>query len=250
MRALPVVAAIVAMMSVAASSTLHHAFHRDGGVDLALRRVVFAHRHGARTPIINMNGSCDAIGCGELTIQGANMLHSMGAQFRARYGEILPDYNDPRSIVVQSDTVTRVIQSASAFLDGLFAYNASYTPLPATVNDGTSSLIDPWSQPGFGLHQVPYALGAYKNLTDAMVAIVPVSAIAAIGAEMDLPELACDIRSLQHRVQQRRSGVPRLLEVVVFEHLDIIRALVHLEEVQLGSAQRVEPLRSQWETVQ
>jgi hypothetical protein len=157
-----------------------------------LKRVVFAHRHGARTPSVNVNGSCDGVGCGVLTLQGALMLESLGKSFRERYGAILPNYLDTNRISVVSDDSDRVIQSAAAFAKGLFAYNASYTPLPATHTD-SGSVIDPWSQGGFSLHMIPLAVHALANITAEVLTFVSVEQLNAAGAEMGIPGIECDL---------------------------------------------------------
>jgi hypothetical protein len=122
--------------------------------------VVFAqvvHRHGARTPT-SIHGdhkwACGELGCGILTSEGKDMLFNLGQWARERY-MLIPGSNAtgtaylenytfyyPKRIVQRSTDVSRTLQSAAAFLQGLFnRHESSYYPCVNTVPLDTDSLL-------------------------------------------------------------------------------------------------------------
>lgn len=155
-----------------------------------LQRVVFAHRHGARTPILNVNGSCDVLGCGTLTPAGKRMLRSLGMSFRSHYGALLPAQYDTKHFVSVSDTSNRVIQSADAFLYGLFNSSEVYPVIDTTAAD----VINPSSQPGRSLHSIttyPAVLLTIMPIIESQ--IINKSVIEAIGREMGMWDVECSL---------------------------------------------------------
>jgi hypothetical protein len=128
-----------------------------------LRRVVVVHRHGARTPRTDVNGSCAAVRCGGLTANGAAMLEALGRAVRARYGAVLPAEYTPAAAEALSDACPRVVRSAGAFLRGVFG--AAALPVVTTHHGPT---VNPWSVPTFALHRAA-TLVAVDAVLDAAV---------------------------------------------------------------------------------
>ena len=164
--------------------------HTSSSTTGTLKRVVFAHRHGARTPLINVNGSCDALGCGTLTIAGKRMLHSLGSAFRSRYNSVLPAQYNTAHYSTVSDESDRVIQSADAFLYGLFGSNAVYPVIDSTAK----ALIDPTESPGPSLHSDITTPEAFLTLMPIIERdIINTSTIQAIGRELGMWGIECSL---------------------------------------------------------
>ncbi|KPA81835.1 putative histidine secretory acid phosphatase [Leptomonas pyrrhocoris] len=119
---------------------------------LVVRMVQVAHRHGARGPLVVDNAS-DICGteypCGELTGVGIEMLNSVGRFVRARYSNLslveeplIPSTRYNSSVVYTRSTgIQRTIQSATAFLSGLFPDDYFY-PVVYSHNLTTDTLLN------------------------------------------------------------------------------------------------------------
>jgi hypothetical protein len=119
---------------------------------LVVRMVQVAHRHGARGPLVsdNMTEVCGTeYPCGELTGVGIEMLNSIGRFVRARYNDpavveqpLFPSTRYNSSVVYSRSTgIQRTIQSATAFLRGLFPDDYFY-PVIYSHNITTDTLLN------------------------------------------------------------------------------------------------------------
>ncbi|KAK7202278.1 histidine secretory acid phosphatase [Novymonas esmeraldas] len=119
---------------------------------LVVRMVQVAHRHGARNPLVDDNTTqiCGSLyPCGELTGEGIDMVRAIGQFARSRYNDpavvespLFPSTRYNSSVVYTRSTETqRTIQSASAFLSGLFPDNYFY-PVVYSHNMTTDTLLN------------------------------------------------------------------------------------------------------------
>ncbi|KPA81836.1 putative histidine secretory acid phosphatase [Leptomonas pyrrhocoris] len=118
---------------------------------LVVRMVQVAHRHGARGSTA-VEHSVDICGteypCGELTGVGIEMLNSVGRFVRARYSNLslveeplIPSTRYNSSVVYTRSTgLQRTIQSATAFLSGLFPDDYFY-PVVYSHNYTTDTFL-------------------------------------------------------------------------------------------------------------
>jgi hypothetical protein len=141
----------------------------------ASKQVVFAqvvHRHGARTPT-DINGdhqwACGSLGCGILTPEGEDMLHKLGLWARARY-MLFPNatqsdtayivnysYYYPKKIRSRSTDDTRTLQSAAAFIQGLFDFHqSSWYSAVASVDVHTDTLLALDALPAYQVYKKVY----------------------------------------------------------------------------------------------
>jgi hypothetical protein len=121
-----------------------------------VQKIIVVHRHGARTPMMNISGVCGNLGCGALLAEGIAMLKGLGRWLAEEYPTVVPDWYDPRSIRSTADTIDRTIQSAAAFVHGLFLEKPNVTVFPAiqTESQATSETFLPVSNvPTYFLHQ-------------------------------------------------------------------------------------------------
>lgn len=230
--------ALVALAAASVSSARGHSapplLALDGS--MTLRRVVFAHRHGARTPIKNINGTCDAFGCGTLTVQGQGMLESLGNYFLGRYAPPLLGVNratgkanfDLRSFKATSDDQPRCIQSAGAFWRGLFGSNSGNTSLGAAhlqvLTTDSGLLIDPYTQPAYALHFDGMTADIILNLTSIIEqTVIDVKTIVEVGKELGLNALECEI-------------APVACVAMEFDFLAAMNAAGRLNEFPVGAA--------------
>ena len=91
------------------------------------------HRHGSRSPIVTVNASIictGGFGCGELNLEGRDMLTQLGALIRNRYPTV---YTDPNygwdTVYSRSTSKNRTIQSSASMLHGLFPNASDYYPI-------------------------------------------------------------------------------------------------------------------------
>ncbi|TPP43946.1 Histidine phosphatase (branch 2) family protein [Leishmania donovani] len=118
---------------------------------LVVRMVQVVHRHGARSALINDNTTeiCGTLyPCGELTGEGVEMVRAIGEFARSRYNDLslvesplFPSTQYNSSLVYTRSTHTqRTIQSATAFLRGLFQDDYFY-PVVYSRNRTTDMLL-------------------------------------------------------------------------------------------------------------
>ncbi|KPA81838.1 putative histidine secretory acid phosphatase [Leptomonas pyrrhocoris] len=119
---------------------------------LVVRMVQVAHRHGARGSLV-VDNTTDICGleypCGELTGAGIAMLNSVGQFVRERYSDLslvekplFPTTRYNSSVVYTRSTgIQRTIQSATAFLSGLFPDDYFY-PVVYSHNYTTDTLLN------------------------------------------------------------------------------------------------------------
>ncbi|KAK7202282.1 histidine secretory acid phosphatase [Novymonas esmeraldas] len=119
---------------------------------LVVRMVQVAHRHGARGPLMAENTTqiCGSLyPCGELTGEGIDMLNTVGQFARSRYNDpavvespLFPSTRYNSSVVYTRSTgIQRTIQSATAFLSGLFPDRYFY-PVVYSHNITTDTLLN------------------------------------------------------------------------------------------------------------
>ncbi|KAG5464496.1 hypothetical protein LSCM1_00686 [Leishmania martiniquensis] len=119
---------------------------------LMVRMVQVAHRHGARSAIIEGNTTeiCGTLyPCGELTDEGIQMVRAIGKFARERYNDpaivespFFPTTRYNSSVVYTRSTHTqRTIQSATAFLRGLFS-DDYFFPVVYSQNMTTDTLLN------------------------------------------------------------------------------------------------------------
>ncbi|KAL7697179.1 histidine secretory acid phosphatase [Lotmaria passim] len=135
---------VLALLLIAAAMTAE--------ARLVVRMVQVAHRHGARGPLVSDNETeiCGTeYPCGELTGVGIEMLNSVGRFVRARYNDLsvveqalFPSTRYNSSVVYTRSTgIQRTIQSATAFLRGLFPDGYFY-PVVYTQNITTDTVLN------------------------------------------------------------------------------------------------------------
>nr|CAA87090.1 secreted acid phosphatase 1 (SAP1) [Leishmania mexicana] len=116
-----------------------------------VRMVQVVHRHGARSALIDDNTTeiCGTLyPCGELTGEGVEMVRAIGEFARSRYNNLslvesplFPSTRYNSSVVHTRSTHTqRTIQSATAFLRGLFQDDYFY-PVVYSTNRTTETLL-------------------------------------------------------------------------------------------------------------
>ncbi|KAG5489080.1 hypothetical protein JIQ42_00702 [Leishmania sp. Namibia] len=131
---------------------------------MVVRMVQVAHRHGARSAIIEGNTTeiCGTLyPCGELTGEGVAMVRAIGEFARERYNNpefvespLFPFTRYNSSVVYTRSTHTqRTIQSATAFLRGLFSDDYFY-PVVYSQNKTTDMLLN--------TDPVPSVMGRYS----------------------------------------------------------------------------------------
>nr|CAJ2482300.1 unnamed protein product [Leishmania braziliensis] len=118
---------------------------------LVVRMVQVAHRHGARSALVDDNATqiCGTVyPCGELTDEGVEMVRAIGKFARSRYNDpslvespLFPSTRYNSSVVYTRSTDTqRTIQSATAFLHGLFE-DDYFFPVVYSHNMTTDTLL-------------------------------------------------------------------------------------------------------------
>ncbi|RNF01141.1 putative membrane-bound acid phosphatase 2 [Trypanosoma rangeli] len=122
-----------------------------GGGDAAvtLRLVQVVHRHGSRSAIVKYNTTqiCGDIPCGYLNAAGRTMLLKAGEFLREHYNSntakpfFSSENYDPSVSYSRSTDVPRTLQSAAAFLYGLFPNRSTAFPVIHTVNKTTDWLL-------------------------------------------------------------------------------------------------------------
>lgn len=124
--------ALVALVPLLASA-------QQSPIDLStyrLKLLQVVHRHGARSPVTTFNDSiiCGDFACGQLNIEGRQMLLNAGTYLREEYGAssshaFLSDQYDPVTAYSRSTDMDRTLQSASALLRMLFPARADNSDL-------------------------------------------------------------------------------------------------------------------------
>lgn len=110
------------------------------------------HEFGVRTPEVSENQAqiCGSRGgCGKITNYGEEMLYAMGDHLRDRYNDIsiVDDYFFPEGIYDSSLVYSRstgfqyTLQSAAAFLAGLFPEESLFYPVIYSANTTTDFLL-------------------------------------------------------------------------------------------------------------
>lgn len=126
-----------------------------------LRLVQVLHRHGSRVtepgPGSDTSKLCPDLPCGTLTARGMEMMVADGRFIRERYNTNTSVVSEPffpeedivmTSVNSRSTNVLRTLQSAEAFLRGVFpSLNASYAAVH-TVERSTDRLLNPGARPG------------------------------------------------------------------------------------------------------
>lgn len=121
----------------------------------AADEVVFTqlvHRHGSRSPIVSANGSliCNdgGFGCGELNLEGRDMLTQLGGFIRNRYPQqyVETSYNWSK-VYSRSTAKNRTIQSSDSMLRGLFPNTTDFYPVifGQELADDMLLLSDNWA---------------------------------------------------------------------------------------------------------
>ena len=121
----------------------------------AADNVVFTqlvHRHGSRSPIVSANSSliCNdgGFGCGELNLEGRDMLTQLGGLIRNRYPEqyVETSYNWSK-VYSRSTAKNRTIQSSDSMLRGLFPNTTDFYPVifGQELADDMLLLSDNWA---------------------------------------------------------------------------------------------------------
>ena len=163
---------VLALLLIAAAMTAE--------ARLVVRMVQVAHRHGARGPLVSDNETeiCGTeYPCGELTGVGIEMLNSVGRFVRARYNDLsvveqalFPSTRYNSSVVYTRSTGTqRTIQSATAFLHGLFPDGYFY-PVVYSANMTTDTLLNTDTVPsciGRGYFETDILYAAMNPILDA-----------------------------------------------------------------------------------
>ncbi|KAL7707238.1 histidine secretory acid phosphatase [Lotmaria passim] len=164
---------VLALLLIAAAMTAE--------ARLVVRMVQVAHRHGARGPLVSEDNSTEICGteypCGELTDVGIEMLNSVGRFVRARYNDLsvveqalFPSTRYNSSVVYTRSTGTqRTIQSATAFLHGLFPDGYFY-PVVYSANMTTDTLLNTDTVPsciGRGYFETDILYAAMNPILDA-----------------------------------------------------------------------------------
>lgn len=122
----------------------------SGEYDIRMTQVV--HRHGARNPLVDENQTeiCGTTyPCGELTGNGIEMLQSIGVYVRSRYNNLnnveeafFPERYNSSIAYSRSTNFQRTLQSAAAFLHGVFPDSDHFYPVIYTVNKTTDMLLN------------------------------------------------------------------------------------------------------------
>jgi hypothetical protein len=166
------------------------AWNAEGALADTVESIIVVHRHGARTPIYNVSGLCGNQKCGQLLPQGADMLHSLGEHLRSVYGSLLPSWYDPRQYQSWADSVDRTIQSSSALIRGLFAYNASLRVFPAPQTEPLDSSPVAWTGFRFAFEEVLLNGPVWSAFQDQYVSDnETLSIMYAVGAEMGISQV-------------------------------------------------------------
>uniref|UniRef100_A0A0A9X1K8 2-phosphoxylose phosphatase 1 n=1 Tax=Lygus hesperus TaxID=30085 RepID=A0A0A9X1K8_LYGHE len=116
------------------------------------------HRHGARAPEVSFNQSaiCDDVPCGFLTKNGVKMILAVGDYVKNQYlADDAPkslfksSTYDLKNVYSRSTDVLRCLQSADAFLKGLFPTDNSLYPAIHTVDNNEDYLLNADFYPQF-----------------------------------------------------------------------------------------------------
>lgn len=167
-----------------------------GAQDIVFAQVV--HRHGSRSPILPKDASADSFakicptGCGILNPEGVDMLVKVGEFFKARY-QVHPNIfpTTEYSFVdtyTRSTAVPRTVQSAVAFLKGV--YPTSAVP-PVVFNmpriEDSDLLSDSW--PNFFFYFQSSINKFYKQLAPRREELFTNAEMESMAAELHISEL-------------------------------------------------------------
>lgn len=130
--------------------------------DLQIKMLQLIHRHGARAPETSFNQSqiCGNTPCGFLTTGGISMMIKLGNYVQDAYVtntakdkhlNILSSY-DLNQVYSRSTDVLRCLQSADAFLKGLFPEDNSLYPAIHTVDNDEDYLLNADFYPPFSFY--------------------------------------------------------------------------------------------------